>query len=212
MKIHLDDGDAHIKGRSPEKSRELLERAEEAGIDPALVRTTSDGYIVPKELAGDDGETADDDGTLEVGMGVPTEPYTTAIDESPDVNEAVAHELLEDIQPVADAGAVEGAILNQSEPTDAKTEGTAEGNGSQTVGDSATHVTAEDFQKMEAERAKGETPDAPTGEKAFDPSEHNVDEVKEYLDKADDAERERVLAAEAEGKGRKTLLPDEEGK
>lgn len=210
MKIHLDDGDAHILGRSPEKSRELLEKAEAAGIDPALIRTTSDGYIVPKELGGDE---AEDDGMLEVGMGVPTKGYSTAIDESADANKGVAHALLEDIQPAADAGAVEGAILNQKEPTDAKTEGAAEGNGSQTVGDSAEHVTAEDYQKMEAERAEGNTPDAPNQKsEEFDPAEHTVEEVKEYLDGADDTERERVLAAEAEGKGRKTLLPDEEGK
>lgn len=210
MKIHLDDGDAHILGRSPEKSRELLEKAEKAGIDPALIRTTSDGYIVPKELGGD---TAEDDGTLEVGMGVPTKGYSTAIDQSDDANKGVAHALLEDVQPVEDAGAVEGAILNQSQPTDAKTEGTAEGNGSQTVGDSAEHVTAEDYQKMEEERAEGNTPDAPNQKsEEFDPADHTVEEVKEYLEAADDDERERVLAAEAEGKGRKTLLPDEEGK
>lgn len=40
----------------------------------------------------------------------------------------------------------------------------------------------------------------------FDPSAHSVDEVSAYLADADDAERERVLAAEAEGKARKTLL------
>ena len=209
MKIVLADGDAHVLGRSPEKTRELLEAAKKAGIDPALVRTTSDGYIVPKELGGD---TAGDDGTLEVGMGVPTEGYTTALDDAPKTNEKVASELLDQIQPVADAGAVEGAILNQKEPTGAKTEGAAEGNGSQTVGDSAVHVTADDFTKMEAERAEGKVPDAPTGEAAYDPADHTVDEVKEYLDGADDAERERVLAAEADGKARKGLLPDEEGK
>lgn len=200
MKIELNDGDAHVLGRSPEKSRELLAKAEELGIDPALVRTTSDGYIVPKELGGDE---ADDNGTLEVGMGVPTEGYSTALEDAPKVNESVASELLDQIQPVADAGAVEGAILNQSEPTDAKTEGTAEGNGSQTVGDSAEHVTADDFVKNEQTAGSGG---------AFDPSDHTVEEVKEYLGSADDDERERVLAAEADGKGRKSLVPDEEGK
>lgn len=229
MKYQLDDGDAYIQGRSPEKSRELLEAAEAAGLDTALVRTTSDGYIVPAELGGD---TGDDKNVLEIGMGVPTKGYSTALPDQPggkDANEAVASNLLSDIQPVADAGAVEAAILNQSEPTNAKTEGNAEGNGSQTVGDSA--VLGQDFDKeAEVEAQKVERPvlPAPDGlsdsEKEadknadearadlYDPSEHTVEEVKDYLEGADEDERERVLAAEADGKGRKTLLPDEEGK
>lgn len=231
MKYQLDDGDAYIQGRSPEKSRELLEAAEAAGVDPALVRTTSDGYIVPKELGG---ETGDDKNVLEIGMGVPEKGYSTALpdqDGGSDVNDQVAKNLMDDIQPVADAGAVEAAILNQSEPTGAKTEGTAEGNGSQTVGDSA--VLGQDFDKAAQDEKQGVAVDRPElpepGEltdsekeadrnaaearaNLYDPSEHTVEEVKEYLDGADDAERERVLSAEAEGKARKSLLPDEEGK
>jgi hypothetical protein len=42
----------------------------------------------------------------------------------------------------------------------------------------------------------------------FDPSAHTVDDVIAYLDSADDAERDRVLAAERDGKARKTLLGD----
>lgn len=40
----------------------------------------------------------------------------------------------------------------------------------------------------------------------FDPSKATIDEVRDYVDNADDAERERVLAAEAEGKKRKGVL------
>lgn len=40
----------------------------------------------------------------------------------------------------------------------------------------------------------------------FDPGAHTVDEVHAYLADVDDAERERVLAAEADGKGRVTIL------
>jgi hypothetical protein len=40
----------------------------------------------------------------------------------------------------------------------------------------------------------------------FDPSKASIDEVKEYLAGADDTERERVLAAEADGKKRKGVL------
>lgn len=41
----------------------------------------------------------------------------------------------------------------------------------------------------------------------FDPSKATVEEVQHYLEGADDAERERVLAAEAQGKDRKALRP-----
>lgn len=41
---------------------------------------------------------------------------------------------------------------------------------------------------------------------AFDPAGHTVDEVLAHLGEADDAERERVLAAEKDGKARKGVL------
>jgi hypothetical protein len=39
----------------------------------------------------------------------------------------------------------------------------------------------------------------------FDPSDHSVVEVREYLAQADDSEKERVLASEASGKARTSL-------
>lgn len=46
-----------------------------------------------------------------------------------------------------------------------------------------------------------------TEEDLFDPSEHTIPEVKEYLDSdISEEERERVLAAEEAGKGRKGIL------
>lgn len=39
----------------------------------------------------------------------------------------------------------------------------------------------------------------------FDPSVHTVDEVNEYLSTADEAERARVLAVEADGKARSSI-------
>jgi len=42
----------------------------------------------------------------------------------------------------------------------------------------------------------------------FDPGKHNADEVLEYLKGADEEERARVLAAEAEGRKRKGILGD----
>lgn len=44
-------------------------------------------------------------------------------------------------------------------------------------------------------------PDGP-----FDPSERTVTQVNEYLAGADQAERERVLQAEADGRGRRGIL------
>jgi len=55
--------------------------------------------------------------------------------------------------------------------------------------------------------------EAPAGD--FDPSKATIDEVKEYLDGADDDERARVIAAEEAGKQRKGVLDlatTEEGK
>lgn len=40
----------------------------------------------------------------------------------------------------------------------------------------------------------------------FDPAEHTVAEVNDYLDRADDDERERVLALERDGQARKGVL------
>ncbi|MHB9862185.1 hypothetical protein [Streptomyces sp. YIM S03343] len=46
----------------------------------------------------------------------------------------------------------------------------------------------------------------PTGGGEFDPGEHTAPEVIEYLRTADEEERARVLAAEADGKNRKSIL------
>lgn len=77
----------------------------------------------------------------------------------------------------------------------------------------------------EAPASAGETPEAEQPEDAetvedqeapepepqdeasqFDPSTAGVHEVLSYLANADEAERHRVFAAEAEGKARKTIL------
>lgn len=44
------------------------------------------------------------------------------------------------------------------------------------------------------------------GSSDFDPADHTVDEVKTYLDGADDDERDRVLVAEKDGKARTSLI------
>lgn len=124
----LNDGEAYVAGRSEEKARELIEAAQKAGLDPALVSTTSHGYIVPAELVKKDKEAV----KAEDQPAVLTEPGTTA-----DAEEAV-------------------------------------------------NANVE-----------------------FDPTAHSVAEVKEYLESADDAERQRVLDAEAKAdKPRKGLLKE----
>lgn len=44
----------------------------------------------------------------------------------------------------------------------------------------------------------------------FDPADHNVEDVLAHLEKADDDERDRVLAAERAGKARKGVLGSDE--
>jgi hypothetical protein len=46
--------------------------------------------------------------------------------------------------------------------------------------------------------------------RVFDPSEHTVAQVLAHLDKADDDERDRVLAAERAGKARAGVLGNDE--
>lgn len=47
------------------------------------------------------------------------------------------------------------------------------------------------------------------GEEGFDPADHTVPEVEEHLAESTVAEQERVLAAERDGKERKTLIGDD---
>lgn len=51
-----------------------------------------------------------------------------------------------------------------------------------------------------------ETDPEQDGEEPFDPSEHDVKGVLDYLETADDGERKRVLDAEKSGKNRKGVL------
>lgn len=43
--------DEFVGGRSADTAVLLLAAAEELGLDPSVVRTTSDGYLVPAEVA-----------------------------------------------------------------------------------------------------------------------------------------------------------------
>lgn len=58
----------------------------------------------------------------------------------------------------------------------------------------------------EPETTEAETPEE-SGAESFDPGDHTVTEVKDYL-AAHPEDRDRVLAAEAAGRGRKGLLEE----
>jgi hypothetical protein len=116
-------GEEFVAGRSQAKARDLVLKAEAAGLK-GTVRTTYNGYIVPSAIFA--GETPED-------------------------------------------AIVGGTVVDEEESTE----------------DDSTEDESVD---------------------AFDPSAATVDEVRDYLDGADDTERERVLAAEAEGKARKSVL------
>lgn len=64
--------------------------------------------------------------------------------------------------------------------------------------DPATPTTVEAERQAEA--------DAFLAAGTFNPAEHKADEVVEHIQTADEAEAERVLAAEKSGKARKSVL------
>lgn len=57
---HLNEDQAYVSGRSEEQARDLVERAEAAGLDVSEVITTSFGYIVPKSIL-KEGEAASEE-------------------------------------------------------------------------------------------------------------------------------------------------------
>lgn len=75
------------------------------------------------------------------------------------------------------------------------------------VGEPVVEEPEESPEEEPVEHSTGEP------EEQYDPSQHNVDEVEAHLATVDASERERILAAEAAGKARKSLLAliDSEG-
>lgn len=77
-----------------------------------------------------------------------------------------------------------------------------------------TEPKVSDFQKdlydgkLDAEDVEV-APDNSGEPEVFDPKTHSVDEVKDYLETADEQEKERVLLAEIDGKNRKGIVGDE---
>jgi len=75
--LNLKDDETFVEGRSAETARDLLEKAEAAGIDASRIRTTFRGYIVPKELGGEDVGTLDN--TIAPNHQTAKEGETTAL-------------------------------------------------------------------------------------------------------------------------------------
>lgn len=51
MAANIPDGHTFVSGRGREKAIALLEAADKAGVDQNLVRTTTDGFVVPDKVA-----------------------------------------------------------------------------------------------------------------------------------------------------------------
>ena len=262
---HLEEGQVFVEGRSEETARKLIEAADAADIDRSEISTTSDGYIVPKELAGDfETKSASD------YPAVPTEPGTDSdpnkvtnvggTEQDPDeqtkrFNEAAERQASFDPDEPTDKEAVgeydDSTKLNTTDsdrPTTAQggvnpEEGDIAQDGTVTpsaarrqAADGGNTVESNDPDSTPTPRAEAEAPDAgnpvsdadegpvtprtgsddsaretATSADQFDPADHNVDEVWEYLESADDAERQRVLAAERDGKNRKAFQSETEG-
>lgn len=195
----LNDGESFVQGRSESKARELIEAAEKAGIDPSKVVTTSHGYIVPSEIAGDDATTGAD------RPAVPTEPGTTT-----DPDEATNVGGLSQDADRQTEEANEAAKRQASpEPDEAQESAPVVPEDS----DPERGIRTANDARREADEApaadEGAEEEADDGK--FDPSDHTVDEVWEYLEDADDAERQRVLDAEKAGKNRKAFQSETEG-
>jgi hypothetical protein len=244
---HLEEGQVFVEGRSEETARKLIEAADAAKIDRSEISTTSDGYIVPKELSGDfETKSASD------YPAVPTEPGTDT-DPNKVTNVGGTEQDADEQTKRFNAAAERQASFDPDEPTDKEAVGeydkstrlnttdsdrptVSEGGVNPEEGDTAQDgtVTPSEARRQAAEgrtaeadsdesdeadqtptpRAEAEAPDAGNPESdadQFDPADHNVDEVWEYLESADDAERQRVLAAERDGKNRKAFQSETEG-
>lgn len=70
---------------------------------------------------------------------------------------------------------------------------------------------AEDKMLAEAEKARLEAEEDNGSADLFDPADHTVAEVNEYLANATEEERARVISAEKDGKARASLVENEEG-
>jgi hypothetical protein len=218
----LNDGESFVPGRSEAKARELIEAAEAAGLDASEVVTTSHGYIVPSKIAPEGSKTGAD------RPAVPTEPGTTT-DPKKATNVGGLSQDADEQTRRANEDAERQASPEGDEPT--PEEATVQPDDEaqldvRTANQARREANEGDNARREAEATRRETPDpdatpTPRAEvedgddeadsEQFDPGDHTVDEVWDYLENANDQERQRVLDAEKAGKNRKAFQSETEG-
>lgn len=183
MPMITKEGEVYEDGRSAARARELTGMARAHGDPVGTVRTTTFGYIYPESI-------------LET-------PATEVTPEAPtrngDDNEVTVPTVTgvnyshTGVTPIPEGGLV---VTATAEP------------GYRITGTdswSFTFTEPEPEPELPGDGGEGE---AGVQALAFSPEDHSVAEVQEYLDNADEEERQRVLDAETEGKARKTLLAD----
>lgn len=155
MALKLAEGESFIDGRSPKKARELLEKAEKAGLDKSTVRTTSGGYIVPSKLVNGEDASASGDEQADEPSGSPE--AGAASDEAAALKADGAS--AED-QKEADG---EGQTESTTEDTDTSQQTETDVSGDQSTaeasisGDQQTAETGGDTEKSEPSKRKGKT-------------------------------------------------------
>lgn len=110
----------------------------------------------------------------------------------------VPTEILSDYNGESITAADQPAVLTQPGTTKSRAEAT---NVAANAGDGRL------VEGVESATTPADSTEEPADE--FDPSSATVAEVNDYLEGADDAERTRVLAAEAAGKARKSIIGEE---
>ena len=236
---HLEDGQVFVEGRSEETARKLIEAADAAKIDRSEILTTSDGYIVPEKLSGDfETKSASDYPAVPTEPGTTTDPNEATnvggLDQDPEeqtrrANEAAERQASnEPDEPTAKEAQYDVDDSTRLNTTDSDRPTVSEGGvNPDDEGDTARDGTVRQSTGGASDPAEADTPPTPRSvaeaegarateadtaeEDQFDPADHNVDEVWEHLESADDAERKRVLAAERKGKDRKAFHTETEG-
>lgn len=189
---NLQDGEVYVEGRSEETARKLYEAAKKAGIDQSRVFTTSHGYVAPKEVVDSiKGVDAQD-----IELNAPN-GYNVAKEENQHVTATGINDAEGDKEITTDEDAVKAREADESQDETEIVE------------------VSDDVAQDEADGGdpSGNRTHATADENLFDPTDHTVEQVKEYLGTADETERNRVIAAEeASDKPRRGIvkLADEE--
>lgn len=78
MTVEIQDDEAFVGPQDQETAIRLLKAAEDAGLDPSVVRTTTNGFIVPRSLVPDEAEEEIVEETEEESDEKPDEAEETA--------------------------------------------------------------------------------------------------------------------------------------